>query len=122
MRCETIIDVALRLLTNKNGKVLTPISLNKAIEDAQAKFNDGVEFVRLQVVEPLKTKVEAAPKFQVINGDAPFNATVLGDTTAKLKDGIEKARLRLIEGEHLYEKELKLLCLVIGLLKRKYLN
>lgn len=56
---ETIIDVALRLLADKNGKALHPIWLNEAITNAQERFSNGIEQVRVNVVDPLRRKISS---------------------------------------------------------------
>lgn len=55
---ETIIDVALNLLADKNGKVLRPIRLHEAIVKAQEGLTNGIEHIRVEVVEPIRKKVD----------------------------------------------------------------
>lgn len=57
---ETIIDVALNLLADNEGKALHPIRLHEAIIKAQEHFDKGVEHVRLNVVDPLRKRISDA--------------------------------------------------------------
>lgn len=104
MKDETVMDVALRLLTDINGKALPPNRLNRAIENARKRFKDGVEFVHIQVVEPLKTRIsdEMAPnlkrtQLRIVAATEPFTEA-LGNLSPRFNEGIEQVRLRIIEG------------------------